>query len=100
MVTYSTLSMQAKPFLAMTGLTLAEFRELLPAFEAAYERAYPDGRRSAAAALAGGRAAQRPGAGRGQAAVHPGLPEDVPAPGGAGPALRHQHVSGEPLAPS
>jgi hypothetical protein len=32
MMTYSTLSTQAGPFLAMTGLTLAEFRELLPGF--------------------------------------------------------------------
>jgi hypothetical protein len=29
MVTYSTLSTQAGPFVAMTGLTLAEFRGLL-----------------------------------------------------------------------
>ena len=58
-MTYSTLSTQAGPFLAMTGLTLAEFRELLPAFEAAYERAYPADR------TADGRARQRwPGAGR------------------------------------
>src|SRR5712671_5490468 len=41
MMTYNTLSTQARPFLAMTGLTLAEFRDLLPAFETAYERAYP-----------------------------------------------------------
>jgi Helix-turn-helix of DDE superfamily endonuclease/DDE superfamily endonuclease len=59
MVTYGTLSTQAGPFLAMTGLTLAEFRGLLPAFEAAYERAYPADR------TADGRARQRwPGAGR------------------------------------
>jgi hypothetical protein len=35
MVTYKTLSTQAQSFLAMTGLTLAEFRDLLPAFETA-----------------------------------------------------------------
>jgi hypothetical protein len=59
MMTYSTLSAQPGPFLAMTGLTLAEFGELLPAFEAAYERAYPADR------TADGRARQRwPGAGR------------------------------------
>src|SRR5262245_39866296 len=59
MVTYSALSTQAGPFLAMTGLTLAEFRELLPVFEAAYDRAYP------ADQTADGRARQRwPGAGR------------------------------------
>jgi hypothetical protein len=44
MMTYNTLSTQARPFLAMTGLTLAEFRDLLPAFEAAYERTYPPDR--------------------------------------------------------
>jgi hypothetical protein len=59
MVTYSTLSTQAGTFLAMTGLTLAEFRELAPAFETAYECAYPADR------TADGRARQRwPGAGR------------------------------------
>src|SRR5437870_1162399 len=59
MVTYNTLSTQARSFLAMTGLTLAEFRDLLPAFEAAYQRTYPADR------TAEGRARQRwPGAGR------------------------------------
>jgi hypothetical protein len=43
MVTYKTLSTQSQSFLAMTGLTLVEFRDLLPAFEAAYDRLYsPD----------------------------------------------------------
>src|SRR5947209_3076574 len=59
MMTYDTLSTQSRPFLAMTGLTLAEFRDLLPAFEAAYDRAYPPDR------TADGRTRQRwPGAGR------------------------------------
>src|SRR5437763_193868 len=59
MMTYDTLSTQSRSFLAMTGLTLAEFRDLLPAFEAAYERTYPPDR------TADGRARQRwPGAGR------------------------------------
>ena len=52
-MTYDTLSTQSRPFLAMTGLTLAEFRDLLPAFEAAYERTYPPDR------TADGRARQR-----------------------------------------
>ncbi len=59
MVPYYTLSTQTRPFLAMTGLTLTEFRDLLPAFEAAYERAYPPDR------TADGQARKRwPGAGR------------------------------------
>ena len=41
MINYKTLSSQPRPFLALTGLTAAEFRELLPAFERAYDRAYP-----------------------------------------------------------
>src|SRR5689334_446419 len=41
MITYQTLSTQPRAFLAMTGLTTAEFRELLPAFETAYARAHP-----------------------------------------------------------
>ena len=58
-MTYSTLSTQTQSFLALTGLTPAEFRDLLPAFEAAYERAYPPDQ------TADGRARQRwPGAGR------------------------------------
>jgi hypothetical protein len=43
MMTYNTLSTQSRPFLAMTGLTPVEFRNLLPAFETAYQRSYlPD----------------------------------------------------------
>src|SRR3954447_21955959 len=41
MMTYSTLSTQTQSFQAMTGLTPAGFQDLLPAFVAAYERAYP-----------------------------------------------------------
>ena len=41
MMTYQTLSTQPRVFLAMTGLTTAEFGDLLSAFETAYERAYP-----------------------------------------------------------
>ena len=40
-MTYQTLSTQPRAFLAMTGLTTAEFRDLLPAFKTAYEHAYP-----------------------------------------------------------
>src|SRR5258708_3153340 len=41
MITYQTLAAQPRAFLAMTGLTTAEFRDLLPAFETAYEHVYP-----------------------------------------------------------
>jgi hypothetical protein len=41
MTTYKTLSTQPRTFLAMTSLTPAEFRDLLPAFETAYEQAHP-----------------------------------------------------------
>jgi hypothetical protein len=59
MITYNTLSTQPRPFLAMTGLTLAEFGDLLPAFETAYEHAYPSDRTAA------GQPRQRwPGGGR------------------------------------
>ena len=59
MVTYKTLSTQSKSFLAMTGLTLAELRDLLPAFKTAYDRIYCPDR------TANGKARQRwPGAGR------------------------------------
>jgi DDE superfamily endonuclease len=47
MLTYQALSVQPRDFVAMTGLTTAEFRDLLPAFEAAYERAYPRHRTAA-----------------------------------------------------
>ncbi len=40
-MTYQTLSTQPQVFLAMTGLTTAEFGDLLSAFETAYERAHP-----------------------------------------------------------
>lgn len=58
-MTYRTLSTQKQSFLALTGLTPDEFQDLLPAFEAAYERAYPPD------LTADGRARQRwSGAGR------------------------------------
>jgi Helix-turn-helix of DDE superfamily endonuclease/DDE superfamily endonuclease len=41
MINYKTLSSQPRPFLALTGLTTAEFRDLLPAFERAYDRTCP-----------------------------------------------------------
>lgn len=59
MTTYKTLSTQPRLFLAMTGLTPAEFLDLLPAFETACERAYPIDRTAA------GQPRQRwPGGGR------------------------------------
>src|SRR4051812_42428493 len=41
MMDYKSLSNQPAALLALTGLTDAEFRDLLPAFEAAYDRAHP-----------------------------------------------------------
>src|SRR5581483_9185890 len=41
MVNYKTLSSKPRVFLALTGLTTAEFRDLVPAFERAYDRAHP-----------------------------------------------------------
>src|SRR5436305_4371921 len=59
MLTYIALSTQPRPFLAMTGLTVPEFRDLLPAFETACEYFHPCDR------TATGQPRQRwPGAGR------------------------------------
>jgi hypothetical protein len=59
MINYTTLSSQPQPFLALTGLTTAESRNLLPAFETAYDFAYPADR------TATGQPRRRwPGAGR------------------------------------
>jgi hypothetical protein len=41
MLTYTALSSQPQSFLALTGLTNAEFGKLLPVFQAAYARAHP-----------------------------------------------------------
>jgi hypothetical protein len=41
MMTYKTLTSEPQSFLALTGLTNAEFSMLLPAFQRAYDRAYP-----------------------------------------------------------
>ena len=58
-MTYKTLSSQPQSFLALTGLTDAEFGELLPAFQRAYARARPRDR------TATGQPRRRgPGAGR------------------------------------
>src|SRR5437763_6538663 len=59
MITYKSLSSQQQAFLALTGLTNAEFGKLLPAFQGAYDRAHRLER------TATGQARQRwPGAGR------------------------------------
>jgi hypothetical protein len=41
MMDYKTLASRPATFVALTGLTPAEFRSLLPAFEAAYAKAHP-----------------------------------------------------------
>lgn len=41
MLSYNKLQNRPREFLAATGLTLAEFEKLLPAFQAAYEHKYP-----------------------------------------------------------
>ncbi len=41
MLTYDTLQDRPREFLAATSLTVAEFTEVLPAFQTAYERHYP-----------------------------------------------------------
>jgi len=41
MLTYDELQHHSRKFLALTGLTLKEFKLLLPAFEQAYARRYP-----------------------------------------------------------
>ena len=41
MMTYTQLQHNRRKFLALTGLTVAEFERLLPAFSRAYQRLYP-----------------------------------------------------------
>lgn len=41
MLTYNKLRQHSRKFLALSGLTLKEFQELLPPFEQAYTRKYP-----------------------------------------------------------
>ena len=44
MLNYNTLKDRPRDFLSATGLTLAEFQQLLPAFQVAYEKKYPSDR--------------------------------------------------------
>jgi DDE superfamily endonuclease len=44
MLNYNTLHNKPREFLAATGLTLAEFEQLLPTFQAAYAKKYPSDR--------------------------------------------------------
>jgi len=44
MLHYHTLQDSPRDFLAVTGGTVAEFQQLLPAFQAAYEKRYPNER--------------------------------------------------------
>lgn len=64
MLSYDKLNAKPRDFLAATGLTLAAFERLLPAFQAAYEHQYPPDRPSE------GKARQR-GAGGGAKGTRP-----------------------------
>jgi hypothetical protein len=64
MMTYTELQKDRRTFLALTGLTLREFQQLLPAFEQAYERLYREDR-----TLAGQPRQRFPGGGR-KGALH------------------------------
>lgn len=59
MIIYTQLKQNRRKFLALTGLTLKEFKALLPAFRRAYERQYPPNR-----TLAHRRRKRRVGGGR------------------------------------
>jgi DDE superfamily endonuclease len=65
MITYTELQDNRRKFLALTGLTLSEFRLLLPAFARAYERLYPPDRTVA------GRPRRRSAGGGRKGALHP-----------------------------
>jgi hypothetical protein len=47
MITYKALQADRRQFLALTGLTLSEFRRLLTAFPQAYQKLYPANRTAA-----------------------------------------------------
>ena len=59
MLTYEQVKRQPRRFLALTGLTLREFKSVLPAFIRAYETRYPVDR-----TLAGKTRQRQPGGGR------------------------------------
>lgn len=65
MITYAELQGNRRKFLALTGLTLTEFRLLLAAFARAYERLYPPDRTAA------GRSRRRSAGGGRKGALHP-----------------------------
>ena len=65
MITYAELQGNRRKFAALTGLTLPEFRLLLPAFARAYERLYPPDRTAA------GRPRRRSAGGGRRGALHP-----------------------------
>jgi hypothetical protein len=59
MLVYAHLKSNRRKFLALTGLTPKEFKLVLPAFERAYARRYPDSK-----TMAGKRRRRQPGGGR------------------------------------
>src|SRR4051812_2441682 len=65
MVTYTAIQSDHRKCLGLTGLTLAEFHLLLPAFTRAYARAYPTGQ------TVSGRPRQRSSGGGRKGALHP-----------------------------
>ena len=79
MLTYQQLKDKPRDFLAATGHTVAEFEQLLPAYQTAYEHRYPShltlaGKKRPAAAW---RREQRGlGSSGSSCAVHLDLPQD------------------------
>jgi hypothetical protein len=66
MLDYDGLTQDGRKFVALTGITPAEFRRLLPAFTRAYARAFPS-----TTTRAGKPRRRRPGAGRKAALLRP-----------------------------
>jgi len=86
MLAYEMLKTKPKEFLSATGMTVAEFEQLLPAFGAAYEMMYC-GDKTVAGLRRRRRCPRQAEADGGQVALHPGLPEDLSLADDAGLAL-------------
>ena len=97
MLEYKALKKERRKFLALTGLTLKEFKALLPAFAEAYRRQYAGPKTLAGkkpAAPSRWRAARHVGGGGTKVVIHAGLSQNLSVAGRVGRVVRDHSVGG------
>ena len=100
MLDYRWVKRDRWKFLALTGLTLKEFKALLPAFVDAYRGQYPPEKTVAGRKRQRQRATGKACDCRTAIVVHPGVSKDLSAPSRARGIIWPESIGGESVGPS